>query len=66
MDPEEALTLYNVACVYALQNKVDQSLDCLERAVKNGWADKETILHDADLTALREQPRFQALLNRLT
>ena len=65
MDPDEPLTLYNVACVYALQQKIDEALDCLERAVQHGFADQETMVHDSDLDALHGQPRFQALVDRL-
>jgi serine/threonine protein kinase/Flp pilus assembly protein TadD len=65
MDPEEPLTLYNVACLYALQHKIDPALDCLERAVQHGFADQETMVHDADLDALHGHPRFQTLVERL-
>jgi TolB-like protein/Flp pilus assembly protein TadD len=65
MDPDEPLTLYNVACFYALQKKTDQALDVLERAVRQGFADQETMVHDADFDSLRGHPRFQALVDRL-
>jgi adenylate cyclase len=65
MDPDEPLTLYNVACFYALQKRTDQSLDVLERAVQHGFADQETMVHDADFDSLRGHPRFQALVDRL-
>ena len=66
MDPEEPLTLYNVACVYALQNQLEQALDCLEQAVSHGFRHKEWVQHDADLTSLRGLARFDALLDRLS
>src|SRR5207249_447960 len=66
MAPDESLTLYNVACVYALQAKSDQALDCLEQAVAHGFRHKEWVQHDTDLASLREQPRFQALIERLS
>jgi non-specific serine/threonine protein kinase len=66
MDPEEPLTLYNVACVYALQNQAEQALDCLEQAVSHGFRHKEWVEHDSDLAALRELARFEALLDRLS
>jgi serine/threonine protein kinase/Flp pilus assembly protein TadD len=65
MDPEEPLTLYNVACVYALQGKIDQALDCLEGAVKHGYAHKEWMQHDADLNALHGHPRYEALVTEV-
>jgi len=65
MDPEEPVTLYNVACVYALQGQIEGALDCLENALKHGFAQKEWIEHDADLAALHGHPRYQALLQAL-
>jgi serine/threonine protein kinase/Flp pilus assembly protein TadD len=62
MDPEEPMILYNVACVYSLQGKIERALECLEGAVKHGYAHKEWMLHDADLNALHDQPRYQALV----
>lgn len=65
MDPDEPVTLYNVACLYALQGQIEPALDCLENAVRHGFAHKEWIEHDSDLTALRGHPRYQALLESL-
>jgi Flp pilus assembly protein TadD len=62
MDPEEPVTLYNVACMYALQGRGEQALDCLESALAHGFGQKAWIEHDADFTSLRGHPRFQALL----
>jgi serine/threonine protein kinase/Flp pilus assembly protein TadD len=62
LDPEETLTFYNVACVYALQGQTEQALDCLENALKHGFAHKGWIEHDSDLDSLRGHPRYQALL----
>src|SRR5262249_28376408 len=41
MDPDEPVTLYNVACVHALQGQADPALDCLEKALRHGFAHKE-------------------------
>jgi non-specific serine/threonine protein kinase len=65
MDPVEPVTLYNVACVYALQGETERAIDCLENALKHGFAHKEWIENDSDLDALREHPRYEALLKRL-
>src|SRR5262249_17966058 len=32
MDPDEPLTLYNVACNYSLSGRIEEAIDCLERA----------------------------------
>jgi serine/threonine protein kinase/tetratricopeptide (TPR) repeat protein len=62
IDPEEPMTLYNVACVYALQNKVDEALTALEKAVKHGYRHRAWMEHDSDFISIRAHPRFQRLL----
>ena len=59
------MTLYAVACVYAILSQSDEAIDCLSKAVANGYSHKEWIKNDADLNALRSHPRFQALLQGL-
>src|SRR5262249_35781183 len=66
VDPEETTILYNVACNYALLQDTDQALDCLEKAVRNGFGHKEWIENDPDFAALRTHPRFQALIQRMS
>ncbi|MDP2584364.1 MAG: protein kinase [Candidatus Palauibacterales bacterium] len=57
--------LYNVACVYALGGMSDRALECLERAVENGFGHREWLENDTDLDSLRDDLRFKALLQRL-
>lgn len=59
---DEPITLYNVACAYALLGRTEQALDCLENAVRHGYAHREWLEHDSDLASLRGHARFQALL----
>jgi len=66
VDPEDPGVLYNVACIHSKVGNAEQAIDCLERAVKNGFAQKGWIEHDADLDSLRSNPRFQALLGSLS
>jgi tetratricopeptide (TPR) repeat protein len=61
MEPDDSAVLYNVACVYALLGLHDSAIDCLERAVQNGFGHWEWIVHDSDLDPLRAHPRFAAL-----
>ncbi len=35
MEPDDHLTLYNVACVYSLLGELDQAIDLLERFTLN-------------------------------
>ncbi len=60
--PEEPQVLYNVACVYALMNEVERSIDCLELSMTRGWGQREWMEHDPDLASVREHPRFKKLM----
>jgi serine/threonine protein kinase/Flp pilus assembly protein TadD len=65
VDPDEPMTLYNVACVYSLLGQIDEALDTLCRAAERGFTHKEWIQNDGDFKPLRGHPRFQALLASL-
>jgi TolB-like protein/Flp pilus assembly protein TadD len=65
VDPEDSSVLYNVACIYALGGKPQEALDCLDKAVRNGFGHREWLENDSDLDSLRQDPRFEALLKRL-
>ena len=62
VDPDESITLYNVACVYALLGQTEEAIDTLARAVAQGYTYKEWIQNDSDFKSLHDHPRFQALL----
>lgn len=57
--------LYNSACVYAALGNTDRAIGLLEKAVELGWGDRAWIEKDSDLTSLRGDPRFTALLQRI-
>ncbi|CAN5357438.1 hypothetical protein BH23GEM2_BH23GEM2_15340 [soil metagenome] len=65
IDPEDPMTLYNVACVYALGGRKEAALSCLEKAVDNGFGHKEWVEHDTDLETLRGDSRFQQLVDAM-
>jgi adenylate cyclase len=45
----------------------EEALDCLERAARaEGIAQKEWYENDSNLDSLREEPRFQAMLDMLS
>jgi serine/threonine protein kinase/tetratricopeptide (TPR) repeat protein len=63
--PDDSNLLYNVACFYSVQGHGDEAMDCLEKAIENGWRARDWLINDPDFDSLRSDPRFQALLNRL-
>src|SRR5215472_10472663 len=63
IDPEETSILYNVACVYSLLGRTEESIGCLEKVMKYGTFYKNWAAKDSDLDALRSDARFQALLS---
>jgi serine/threonine protein kinase/Flp pilus assembly protein TadD len=64
IDPEDCGILYNIACVYALQGKTEEAIDCLHKAVTHAYWYKRWALHDSDLDSLRAHPRFQAIMDQ--
>jgi len=63
--PQETMTLYGVACSYALLGRTEKAIDCMEEAVRFGTIQKKWLEHDPDLRSIRDHPRFKALLERL-
>ena len=65
MDPEDGAVLYNVACNYAILKETDKSIDCLEKAFRQGFGYKDWMDNDPDLDSVRNHPRFKALMKGL-
>lgn len=63
--PDNAIVFYNLACSLALTERIDEALDALEEAVRRGYDDVEHLVRDEDLSAVRHEARFEALLRRL-
>jgi len=65
IDPDDPMLLYNLGCFHSLAGDAEEAIDCLERAAAGGLLQKGWYENDGDLDALRGQPRFQALLERM-
>jgi len=65
LDPEDGATLYNVAGAYARAGRSNQALDTLEKALDKSVTNLAWIANDPDWAAVRDNPRFVALLERL-
>lgn len=64
LEPNEAMVLYNVGCIYALAGEAEKAFECLEKSVSSGLAYVDWLRQDSNLDSLRDDPRFQALLDR--
>jgi adenylate cyclase len=65
IDPEDPMLLYNVACMYSSLGRTDQAIACLERSVDKGFGHREWIDNDPDLAPLRNNPRYQAIVDAI-
>ena len=63
IDPEDCGILYNVACVYSLQGRIEDGIDCLEKAMTHAYWYRRWAEHDSDLDNIRSHPRFKALMS---
>jgi TolB-like protein/Flp pilus assembly protein TadD len=64
--PDDASALVNAACLFAKTGEKERALELLERAFARGWGKRDWIEHDPDYDSLRDDPRFQKLLAKLT
>jgi tetratricopeptide (TPR) repeat protein len=65
LDPREARAVYNRACVAARRGDRDEAFHWIEQLPEMGYADADELAEDPDLTSLRQDPRFEALLQRM-
>jgi adenylate cyclase len=65
MRREDAMTLYNVGCVYSLLGLKDEAIAVLSDAVKHGLRHKGWFINDSNLDPLREDARFQRLVESI-
>ena len=64
--PTDPVILYNAACNLAQMGEPDRALDRLEHALEAGVSVADWIKHDPDFEHLRDHPRFQAIVKRIT
>ena len=63
--PDEPTVLVNAACMYAKVGRKDEALACLEQSFGRGFGKRDWVENDPDYDPLRDDPRFQALLEKL-
>lgn len=58
----DAYLLYNLACLYSLQGRLNKGVESLKKSVSSGFKDYEWIRRDRDLDNLRNEPGYQKLM----
>jgi serine/threonine protein kinase/Tfp pilus assembly protein PilF len=66
LGPDDAATLYNAACLFCIMGEIDKTFECLEAAIENGFAHPQWLENDPDLESIRDDPRYEGLLEKLT
>lgn len=63
---DEPAIIYNIGCLHCQFGETEEALGYLERAVDHGYGHRRWLENDSDLVLLRDHPRFQALLERMS
>ncbi|MCJ7815321.1 MAG: hypothetical protein MUP31_04630, partial [Xanthomonadales bacterium] len=63
--PDSFIAAYNGACAFSLLGDTEQALQLLDRAVAHGRGSLAWIEHDQDLAALRGEPGYELIINRI-
>jgi tetratricopeptide (TPR) repeat protein len=66
IDPTDAGIRYNVACLYALEDRREEAVECLEVCIRLGFGNVEWIARDPDLASLHGDERFESLIHQPT
>ena len=62
---DDALVLYNLACLYSLAGEMTSALEALEKSYAAGLADPEWMRQDSDLDNIRKHKRYKDLVKRM-
>ncbi len=65
LEPDDSMLLYNAGCIYALLEMKEEALYCLEKAFHEGLTMQGWYDNDSNLDSLRDEPRFQKLIERI-
>ena len=63
LDPENAVSHYNLACSLALKNRAEDAIMRLREALERGYRDFDWLMEDPDLQNLHKEPAFSALIS---
>jgi tetratricopeptide (TPR) repeat protein len=60
--PDDAEIHYNIACMYSRLNRVNDSIQWLQKAINKGYTNWESIKNDADLDNIRGSSAYKKLI----
>ncbi len=60
--PDDAETHYNIACMYSRLNRIDESIEWLQKAIDKGYTNWESIKKDGDLDNIRSSLAYKQLI----
>jgi len=63
LSPNDAVMLYNLACLFSRLEERAQGVDYLKKACKSGYQNFEWIKRDPDFDNIRKEPGYIELLN---
>ena len=61
LQPDNYIAYYNIACLHAKQDRIEESLDWLKKAVQRGFKDWTFLKDDNDLENIRDTEYFNEL-----
>ncbi len=65
IDPENSINAYyNLACIYAIKNNIDESTDWLKKAIDKGFNNWDTLETDEDLKNIRATGYFIEIMKK--
>ena len=62
--PDYPTPAYNIAALYAAQNDPEKALSWLEKALKNGYSNKDNIMEATEFDAIRETKAFKDIIQK--
>lgn len=60
-----AAVYYNMACIYARQNKIEESIAWLKKAIKSGYKNCGLLITDKDLENIRGFSYYKEIIEGL-
>ena len=65
IDPDDAVILYAIACVYGVLGASENAISYLQRAVQAGFGNFGWIENDPDLDSIRADERYRSIISEL-